>query len=390
MTQPLSVRPHLYSMFGAAEGAQFCLVTHSRLLDQFSFDESGDYTAYNKIAFDPTDDLDSLLAKLPEPSHVLVVLPDRLFESPTPDKVGRRKLAVMPCASTHMTPESIRPALEMLERVDIPTMQAVADRFFDVGQQGDQLEIVDAGYGTRATFAHLNDDYEWFEQAGAIDWGGQQFAPCGEISVLPLFHGRYDSRLSFPINGEIAIKGCPILHSGRPSHLANDQARLHGQLATMTDHAIIATVHEGWITDLKATHPTVRPAVDTLNRMIEIDSRYALIWEVGFGINHTSDLISGNVATNEVYGGRYGSIHWGLGLTPWTQYHLDIVCPGTRITVGGKRLIGPPTAESTGAIPEDAPAGAVPRDAPAGAVPGDAPAGAMSRTGSHACPCITG
>lgn len=92
MTQPLSVRPHRFPMLGAAEGAQFCLVTHSHLLDLFVIDQSGDYSGYMKIAFDPDDDIDALLRRLPEPAHVLVILPDRLFESPTPDKVGRRKL----------------------------------------------------------------------------------------------------------------------------------------------------------------------------------------------------------------------------------------------------------------------------------------------------------
>lgn len=39
----------------------------------------------------------------------------------------------------------------------------------------------------------------------------------------------------------------------------------------------------------------------------------------------------GNHAMNEVYGGRNGAMHWGLGLTPFTQYHLDIITPGTVI-----------------------------------------------------------
>lgn len=277
-----------------------------------------------------------------------------------------------------MTPAMIGQALEMSERIDIPAMQAMADRFFEVGQSGDRFEIIDDEYGTRATFPHLNEDYEWFEQAGAIDWGEQQFQPCGEISVLPLFHGQYDPNCHFPINGEIAIKGCPILHCGRPSHLASDQRRLHAQLATIADHAMIATVHDGWITDLKATHPSVRPAVDTLSRMIEIDSRYALIWEVGFGINHTSNIIPGNAACNEIHGGKYGSVHWGLGLTPWTQYHMDIVCPGTRFTVGGTRLVGPPAP------------GEQDSSAPISGAALDAKAGGMDRITASGCACNTG
>jgi hypothetical protein len=45
-----------------------------------------------------------------------------------------------------------------------------------------------------------------------------------------------------------------------------------------------------------------------------------------------------------VYGGTEGCLHWGLGLTPFTQYHLDIISPGTSVIGGssGQVLIGTP------------------------------------------------
>jgi len=49
--------------------------------------------------------------------------------------------------------------------------------------------------------------------------------------------------------------------------------------------------------------------------------------EIGFAHNVTLQLLDGNHAMNEVYGGLNegsdGCLHWGLGLTPYTQYHLD-------------------------------------------------------------------
>ena len=46
---------------------------------------------------------------------------------------------------------------------------------------------------------------------------------------------------------------------------------------------------------------------------------------------------------NEVYGGTEGCLHWGLGLTPYTQYHLDIISPGTTVyTDAGEVVLGVP------------------------------------------------
>ena len=44
---------------------------------------------------------------------------------------------------------------------------------------------------------------------------------------------------------------------------------------------------------------------------------------------------------NEVYGGEHGCLHWGLGLTPFTQYHLDIISPDTTVyTENGEVILG--------------------------------------------------
>ncbi|GJH03185.1 hypothetical protein [Paraburkholderia terrae] len=73
----------------------------------------------------------------------------------------------------------------------------------------------------------------------------------------------------------------------------------------------------------------------------DVDSRYRILWEIGFGINTESRILPGNHAMNETYGGTAGAIHFGIGLTPYTQYHLDIICPNTTVkTSHGDYLIG--------------------------------------------------
>jgi len=58
-------------------------------------------------------------------------------------------------------------------------------------------------------------------------------------------------------------------------------------------------------------------------------------------VNTTHEILPGNHAMNEVYGGTHGCLHWGIGLTPFTQYHLDIISPGTTVSNDkGETLLG--------------------------------------------------
>jgi hypothetical protein len=265
----------------------------------------------------------------------------------------------------------------LLEVDNVLEQQAFADRLFDIGPNSQYLRIVDRKYGTEAVFHHLDESYEWHDQSGVLDWGGQQLAPAGEVSVLPLQHGEYSSQLNLAINGQIAFRGLPILHSGRVNFLRADQARLYESLKTMREHAIIATVKDGNVTDLQCTHPDAAPAKHTLEAMFWSDSRYRRIWEVGFGINLSLTMVPGNVAMNETYGGENGVVHFGLGLTPYTQYHLDIICPHLLIlTDNDEVFLGSPNP----AIRE--------RQEPLVLEAMASASGTMARTKAAGCPCL--
>jgi len=84
--------------------------------------------------------------------------------------------------------------------------------------------------------------------------------------------------------------------------------------------------------------------VEMLEHMFAVDSRYRIVWEIGHALNVSLDILPGNHAMNEVYGGVEGCLHWGLGLTPFTQYHLDIISPYTSVIGGatGDVLLGTP------------------------------------------------
>jgi len=155
--------------------------------------------------------------------------------------------------------------------------------------------------------------------------------PAGEISVLPIDITEFEENLRLPLNGEIVLRGYPILHSGTPSFSRADQARIHGRLSVLQDHAVICRVESGLIVDIRPDSAGAAPAIDMLNAMFEVDSRYRMVWEMGHALNTSLELVPGNNAMNEVYGGTAGCLHWGLGLTPYTQFHLDIISPDTTV-----------------------------------------------------------
>lgn len=357
--EPIVVYPSRLRQFGPAENSTFCFVTNADLVDRFRLEPDDGYADYRTFAFDDGASFEDLLAdQIPEPAHVFVSSPNAFFQSPPPDRIGpRRKLMAMACNSTPTPLHVVEHFLRVIERTDPNEQQAFADRFFERVEAADHLEMVDEACGTRAVFEHFSQDYEWNQQAGPIDWGTQQIAPSGEISVLPINILKFNQDLRLTINGEIAFKGQPILHSGTPSFSREDQARIYEKLAPIRGHAVIATVVNGTITEIRASHPDAVGTVKMMQAMFDVDSRYRIVWEIGFALNTALTILPGNYAMNEVYGGTSGALHWGLGLTPYTQYHLDIICPGVRVVGPSNELVhGTPTesarrTSAAGAIP---------------------------------------
>ena len=344
VSELITIDPGRFSQFGEATGSSFCLITNSELVDQIEVVEKAPYREFLTITLDRGDNFTDILEKrIPEPAHVLVVSPHRFFESPDPDLVGRRKIMGMACNSTPTTLAEIRHFLKVMERTSASDQAAFCDTFFELAEDSEHLVYADPKHGTRATLDHLRDGLVWNQQAGPLDWGDQQIVPSGEISVLPVEIREFDEALKLPLEGEITLRGYPILHSGTPSFSRADQTRLHSRLWTMRDNAIKAVVEDGRITRLQALDAGAAPAVETLEQMFAVDSRYRIVWEIGHALNTTHDILPGNHAMNEVYGGTEGCLHYGLGLTPYTQYHLDIIVPDTRVlTTSGVAMIGHP------------------------------------------------
>lgn len=337
--EKIIIRPDKYRNFGdIEEQCSFYLFTD--IVDTFLIEQDGSYKICEILSYGGGE-LATLLQQTQEPAHILVICPGHFIESVKPQQMGRRKLAVMVSNSTPTSQEAIKHFIGVIEATDSQSQKMFADHFFDILERANSLQIINEQYSTSAHFSHLNETYEWFEQAGPLPWGGQQIVPSGEISVLPMGHGQYSGDRNLAINGEISLKGFTILHSGKASFLLKDQARIYNEIGVLEEYALIATVADGIITKLYATHPSVESAKSMLEKLFAVDSRYSRIWEIGFGINTELKILPGNNAMNEVYGGAYGAIHWGLALHPYTQYHIDFICPDTKILSDtGEILIG--------------------------------------------------
>lgn len=355
----VTIRPDRLRAFGEAEDARFCLVTSPSLVGQLAIAEGGGYRETRIVTLTAGRSLSSVLREglVAEPAHVLAICPGVLLESPPPELLGRRKLMAMPCGSTVVTSRMVEHFLAAVERADPAQQEAFAAAFFERVAAARHLELADRAAGTSAVFRHLDGSYVWNQQAGPIAWGEQQLCPAGELSVLPADVMGYDPGRRLDIEGSLCLSGVPIVHGGSASYLPADQERIYGALATMAGTGLVLHVAGGEIRSVTPRGPAAAPAARMLEALCTLDSRYAVLWEIGFGINRDVELFPGNSGMNEVHGGGNGVLHVGVGLTPFTQYAPIFLCPGsTVLTDGGEPVLGAPLGarrlrRRTGACP---------------------------------------
>jgi len=328
----VTVDPDKLRQFGEPEDATFCLVTNPEYKDSLVIHRSGRYRDYQTILLHPGERFSDILSRIPESAHIFGVSPSVFFESPSDEILGpRRKVLAMACNSTPTTLPLIAHFLDVMERTSPVDQDHFSDTFFELLEGSEEMTYADEKRGTRAVLKHLEPNLVWNQQAGALGWGEQQIVPAGEISVLPIDITEFEENLRLPLNGEIVLRGYPILHNGAPSFSRADQARIYRHLSVLQDNAVVCRVEDGVIQDIRADTPGAASAVDMLNAMFEVDSRYRIVWEIGHALNTSLELVVGNHAMNEVYGATEGCLHWGLGLTPYTQFHLDIISPDTTV-----------------------------------------------------------
>ncbi|MEV6674979.1 hypothetical protein [Streptomyces sp. NPDC051162] len=341
MESPLVVRPAAYRQFTAPKGA-FCLVTDEALAGDLVIEETRGHDGALVVAARPADTLQDLLAtRIPEAADVLVVRPGAFVTSPGPAAVGDRRIAVMPCGSTPVEPGHLRYFLSVLERTDPEAQAARADRFFAGLERADTLRIVDGAQGTTCALGLDDPELEINLQAGVLAPGEQQIAPSGEISVLPMPITGFDADRRLALDGELTLRGWPIVHAGYDRALDAAQDALFRQLLPLHRHPVVITVTAGAVTACRpgTGHPAAAAAAKALQTLLDTDERYRPVWELGFGIHTEMDTVPANCGLNEVYGATNGVVHLGLGLTPFTRFALTFLCPGSAVVDGTDRVL---------------------------------------------------
>jgi hypothetical protein len=344
MMPPIPIRAGGFPSFGPSENANFYVVVDpGRSVDVNLIAHPG-CRDQAVVEWDLDLPFDRLLlgTRIPEPAHVLVISPQRLFRSPPDAVVGRRKLMVLACGSTPTGWDEIAFFLSVAEHTDPEEQERRISRFLEVAQASDHLEIIDQNNETRATFDHTNDAYDWNQQAGALGWGEQQIVPSGELSITPGDIMQFELERRLSVNGTITLSGPAIVHGGTAAYSRSEQQSIHDALATLEDGAVVATVEDGMIRSLEDVgQSSAHRAAAMLEHLFDVDQRYRIVQEIGFGLNSAFQPRAGNVGMNEPCGGSNGILHWGLGLTPSTQYALTFLCPDSRLTGrGGSVLVG--------------------------------------------------
>jgi hypothetical protein len=334
------VRPDLHTQFGGRM-SRFCLVTDEGNPFGLDISPSKLYDECVLIPMQEGESLAHLLQRAPRDADLLVVSPGAFTSSPTNDQIGPdRRLSVLPCASTPVTSEQLRYFLRVCEETDQQGLEDACARILVALESSEHVELTDTRHGADAIFEAWHD-YEWNQQAGAIDGGEQQIAPGGELSAIPVEITRFDKSARLRVSGQLALRGTAIVHRSvtEPSH--EESGRLYEELAVLAREAVILEVDAGLITGLHPAGPEAKAAAEALERLFVDNDSYRVLWEFGLGLNTAMRPVEGNCGMNEMYGGTQGLLHIGLGLTPSTRFALTFQCGDTTVRAGETVLAAP-------------------------------------------------
>ncbi|MEV5278163.1 hypothetical protein [Streptomyces sp. NPDC051994] len=339
---PLDLTTSDFDQFGEPAGT-FCLITSEQSGEPISLLRGDGYSRVLHLRLPPGTRLGELIAaSVPADAHVLAVCPGRFLDSPTPQELGERKLAVLPAGSTPLTDEHVRYFLRTAAATDVAQHARVAEEFFDLVGDSDRLTIVDDASATEAEFDHTVGDCVWNQQAGVLEPGDQQIFPSGKLSVTAAEITTFEPEARLRgLNGDLTLRGWPIVHRHEDPADGADQQRLFEALSPLVANAVTLHVAAGSIEGVTPQTPGAASAAGELEKLLTDDPRYRVIWELGFGINTTTEIIPANCGPNEVYGATGGVVNLGLGITPATRYALAFLCPrSSLVTSDGTAVLG--------------------------------------------------
>lgn len=342
--RPITVSPSEFSQFGTP-AEEFRLVTDEASAAMFDLRASEGGHAAVVVLPEGADLADVLDARTPDGADVLAVCRGRLLRSPSPEALGRRRLLVLPAGSTPLEPAHVRYFLRAAAAGDAAAQEKTAAAFFEALVESDDITVENEAHGTSATVVATHEDAVWNQQAGVLEPGEQQIVPAGELSMLPADITQFDADLRLPVSGRFVVSGWPIVHRSADTSSAGEQARLFTGLSGLVTGSLALDVTDGVIEEHHALDQAAEEAARLLTELFAAEPRYRVLWELGFGINPDFGMLPANCGPNEVYGGRHGAVHLGVGLTPFTRFALTFACLGSAVlSADGRTVLGAPAA----------------------------------------------
>lgn len=339
--EPLEFVTSDFGQFGDP-AEKFYLITSDQYGESFSLSPGDGCSRVLRLTLPPATSIGELIAAgTPEDAHVLAVCPGRFLTSPTEGELGARKLAVLPAGSTPLTDEHVGYFLRTAARTDAALQTRTAEDFFDLVGDSDRVTVVDDASGTEAEFDHTAGDVVWNQQAGVMEPGDQQIFPAGKLSVtaadITAFEA--DARL-VGLNGDLTLRGWPIVHRGEDPADCGDQQRLFDALSPLVANAV--TLHvSGDSSTVSPRRRQLRPRRQRSWRSCSPTTRATASSGSSAGINTGTEIIPANCGPNEVYGATGGVINLGLGVTPTTRFALAFLCPrSSLVTSDGTAVLG--------------------------------------------------
>ncbi|MEV0642220.1 hypothetical protein AB0I77_46370 [Streptomyces sp. NPDC050619] len=341
--RPITVSPSEFSQFGTP-AEEFFLITEEASAAMFRLRPEQDRKG-TLLTLPAGADLAGLIdARVPDGADVVAVCPGRFLASPSSESLGRRKLLVLPAGSTPLEPAHVGYFVEAAAAGDAEAQGKVADEFFQALEEAERVTIVNAEHTAVATVDAGHESAVWNQQAGVLEPGEQQIVPAGELSMLPADITDFDPTLRLPVSGRLIVLGWPIVHRSADASTAAEQAGLFTALSGLALAPLGLDVVDGVIEAHHALAPGAAAAADALDGLFSSDPRYRVLWELGFGINPDFEVLPANCGPNEVYGGRHGAVHLGVGLTPFTRFALTFACLNSAVVgANGHTVLGRPS-----------------------------------------------
>jgi hypothetical protein len=269
--------------------------------------------------------LERLGALAPLRCSILWITEDE-FEHYERVQLANAKLAAISLFSDVRGVTSLPDVLDLVVQTNYASQAAMEGKLIKLILNAQSLRFCSADPKLDACFKHRMTKH-WFSLHGPLRWSDQTVLPTGEFSVLTDASGNY-SQASFPLDGEILLKGMPIVHRGSVASSPRSCEALFSELAHMVDHPVIARVEHGWIYELRSLQGETNPFLESLKRLFKQDDRYRKIQEIGLGTNSVCRRLRPyNFFANE----RYPGVHFGIGLGAHTSFHIDLVCIKTHV-----------------------------------------------------------